>query len=233
MILEAVGIEKWYFRKKGDGNRFFAVNQTRLKLEPGIIVVLTGRSGSGKTTLMNMMAGLLSPDAGSIQADGQDLYAMNDEELSRFRNRHMAMIPQGADVFKDLTVMENILLPQGIYPKDRPKGTDAAAEAQLLLERLGIAGLSGVPARELSGGERRRVCTARALAAKPDILFADEPTSDLDDESMNAVLTLLREAADSGAAVFIVTHDAEALTFADTSWRMNAGSVEETRGSTD
>ena len=242
MVLEAQSIEKWYFRGKGGSNRFFAVNKTDLKLEPGKITVLTGRSGSGKTTLMHMMAGVLTPDAGRVKAymqsasDGErkaqeiDLYAMDDDALSLFRNIHMALIPQGGDVFRDLTVMENILLPLGIYKSAHRKNVkipDMEEHAGVLLEKLEIDKLASVPAGELSGGERRRVCVARALCPRPDVIFADEPTSDLDDESMDMVLRLLRGAADNGAAVFIVTHDAEALDYADISIRMNAGSIEE------
>ena len=226
MLLEASAVEKWYLRGKGFSNRFFAVNSTDLILESGKVTVLTGRSGSGKTTLMNMMAGLLTPDGGKVLLDGKDLYAMDDNTLSRLRNRHFGMIPQGAEVLPDLTVMENILLPIGIY-RDRYGRSASEAEecARELLEQMEIGDLSDVPAKELSGGERRRVCAARALAGAPEFVFADEPTSDLDDDNTKIILSVLRQATASGCAVMIVTHDPEALGYADIHYRMDGGSL--------
>ena len=256
MQLEASSIEKWFFRGKGDSNRFFAVHRADLMLEPGKVMVLSGRSGSGKTTLMNMMAGLLAPSEGKIllrgkepeekkvlpgkEPDGQealpgkepdgrevparDLYSLDDRTLSQVRNRYFGMIPQGADLLPELTVMENILLPHGICDRLCKEDLDALTQrARGLLEQMGIDGLVSSPARELSGGERRRVCVARALTGRPAFLFADEPTSDLDDENMQVVLTRLRKAADEGAAVMIVTHDREACEYADDWLSMNAG----------
>ena len=228
MILEGSSIEKWYFRGKGGSNRFFAVKNTDLILKPGTMTVLTGRSGSGKTTLMNILAGLLKPDSGEVKLDGEDLYSLDDCSLSGIRNRHFGMIPQGADVFPVLTCMENIILPQGICRSGKSLSKDnalSAAEdrASRLMETAGILSLSSVPASELSGGERRRVCVVRALTGKPDIIFADEPTSDLDDENLYIVLEMLRQSADEGASVFVVTHDIESLRFADMKYRMDDG----------
>ena len=224
MLIEAAGIEKWYFRGRKDSNRFFAVKRADLVLKPGQVTVLTGRSGSGKTTLMHMMSGLLTPDGGTLLADGQELYGMDDALLSRFRNQHFGMIPQGADVLPELTVMENILLPRGIFGKKKETSHGETEEyIKEIMEQMNILSLSGAAAKELSGGERRRVCAARALAQAPDVIFADEPTSDLDDENMHIVLSLLRKAADAGAAVMIVTHDSEAQDYADVKIQMKEG----------
>ena len=226
MKIEAADIEKWYFRGGKGSNRFFAVQKTSLCLEPGKVTVLTGRSGSGKTTLMQMIAGLLTPDSGKILVDGKELYQMDDTVLSRFRNQHFGMIPQGADVLPELTVMENILLVRGIGGNQKDQDYEKTREyAEKLLEGMHIQELSEVHAKELSGGERRRVCVARALAGMPDVVFADEPTSDLDEENMHAVLTLLRKTADAGAAVMVVTHDIEALDYADVKIRMDGGKL--------
>ncbi len=233
MILKASAVEKWYLRGKGESNRFFAVRKTDLTLVSGKVTVLTGRSGSGKTTLMNMMAGLLTPDSGKVILDGQDLYAMKDDALSRLRNQLFGMIPQGADVLPELTVMENITLPQQIYRNragsvfsadTKEEGTGFSSErCKSLLEQMEISHLCDVQAKELSGGERRRMCIARALAGNPKFVFADEPTSDLDDESTRIILSMLRQAADLGCAVMIVSHDAETKEYADEEWRMDAG----------
>jgi len=229
MKLEAAGIEKWYFRGRGDSNRFFAVQKTDIVLVPGTVTVLTGRSGSGKSTLLHMMAGLLTPDGGRVCADGQDVYQMDDPARSRFRNEHMGMIPQGADLLPVLTVMENILLVRGLFAAREEEIRKVKEKAGLFLERMGIASLADVPARELSGGEMRRAALARALSVSPELIFADEPTSDLDDENMLIVLKLLREEADRGGAVLIVTHDLEAKEYADVCLSMNAGVISEER----
>ena len=218
MNIKAQAIEKWYFRGKGDSNRFYAVHATDLELTAGTVTVLTGKSGSGKTTLLHMLSGILTPDKGTVTVDGQELGAMDDETLSRFRNSHIGMIPQGADLIPFLTVKENILLPWGIYERFVPAQTFSRMET--LLDRLGIAGLGDVPAKELSGGERRRVAIVRAMAGNPPILIADEPTSDLDDENTRLVLLFLREAAAEGATVLIATHDSAALEYADKVMKM-------------
>ena len=247
MKLEARGIEKWFFRGRGDSNRFFAVQKTDLTLEPGTVTVLTGRSGSGKTTLLHMLSGILTPDGGQILADGRDLYGMDDKELSEFRNAEIGMLMQGADILPELTVMENILLPAGITRKMSGRtagktsrktsgemsdlqenalhGNDLQARALELLAQMEIDDLKNVPGKELSGGERRRVCLVRALINQPGLIFADEPTSDLDDENMHRMLRRLSQAADDGAAVFIVTHDMEALDYADVKLEMKDGSI--------
>ena len=224
MILEACSVEKWYLRGKGGSNRFYAVKDANLTLEGGKVTVLTGRSGSGKTTLMNMLAGLLVPDGGKVLLDGKDLYGFNDDALSRLRNRHFGMIPQGADVLPDLTVMENILLPRGIYGDQAgPSLPQEEKRALELLEQMEVGHLADSRAKELSGGERRRLCAARALAGAPEFVFADEPTSDLDDHNTRIILSMLASAADAGCAVMIVTHDMGALDYADVNFRMDGG----------
>ncbi len=223
MNINAQGIEKWYFRGKGTSNRFYAVHKTDMRLDSGSVTVLTGKSGSGKTTLLHILSGVLTPDSGTVMMDGQDLYSMEDETRSRFRNRHIGMIPQGADLLPFLTVMENILLPWGIYEKNILPEIKERAEQNL--ERFGIADLMQAPSKELSGGERRRVSVVRALAGRPPVIFADEPTSDLDDENTELVLKALWEAARDGALVFIVTHDSEAERYADERVTMNAGQL--------
>ena len=236
MYVRSDSVEKWYFREKGKSNRFYAVHPTDLLLKPGEVTVLTGKSGSGKTTLLYMLAGVLTPSAGKVfvgrsdpskegQQAEQDLSKWDDEALSQFRNKHTALIPQGGELLLHLTVMENILLPHTIY---KPCHLDQVKErAHGLLQKLEILDLADVPAGELSGGERRRVCVARALAGTPSIIFADEPTSDLDEENSQTVLTLLKESARGGAVVFIVTHDPEAIRYADVKLGMKEGRLTE------
>ena len=221
MILKAEQVSKRYFRKTGEANHFFAVKGASLELKPGAVTVLMGRSGSGKTTLLHMLSGLLKPTEGKILLDGTDIYSLDDEVLSKLRNEEIGVVPQGKSALETLTVMENILLPVSLYGK---ASNVQAAEAWL--EKLGIASLRDAVPGELSGGELRRMAIARALIGSPDALLADEPTGDLDDENTKLVLSVLREAADMGAAVLIVTHENEALSYADQAYRMQNGLLE-------
>ena len=220
--LEARGACKRFFRKGRESAQYFdAVCPTDLQLSAGEVVVLGGRSGSGKSTLLNMMAGLLSPSEGSVAFNGRDLYELDDEALSRLRNEHIGVIPQGQTALHSLTVVQNVELPRLMYRAD-----DSCEDRALgLLERLGIRELADSYPLELSGGELRRVCVARALACSPDVLLADEPTGNLDDASAQAVLEMLREAADDGAAVLVVTHEQMAKAYADRVLCMDAGVV--------
>ena len=211
-LLQARGIRKEFFRKGRDSARYFdAVPTSDFNLHVGELVVLMGRSGSGKTTLLNMLAGLLEPTEGRVLFQGSDLYALPDAGLSRLRNRCFGIIPQGHTPVHSLNVLQNVLLPYALY---RP-AAEAEPRAIELLERMGIAELANAFPRELSGGELRRMAIARALVCEPDVIFADEPTGDLDDENTALVLDLLRQTANDGAAVLLVTHETAARPLAD------------------
>ena len=222
-MLRAENLSMRYFRKTGQGNHFFAVKDAALELRPGEVTLLTGRSGSGKTTLLHMLAGLLTPTEGKVWLDDQDLYGLPDGPLSRLRNRKIAVIPQGRSAIDTLTVLENVLLPAQLAG-----GAGDAEAAMAWLDRLGIAHLRDAMPPELSGGELRRVAVARALCGTAEALLADEPTGDLDDENTEAVLALLRDAAQkAGRAVLLVTHDSEALPYGDRRFRMDGGVLTE------
>lgn len=222
--LVAQNVCKQYFRAgRSSGRTFDAVAPTTLSLEPGQLVACMGRSGSGKSTLLNMLSGLLVPTSGTVSFDGQDLYALDDEALSRLRNKHFGVVPQGQTALHALTVLENVTLPHGLYLRQG----SAEERALSLLDRMGIAELADSYPAELSGGELRRMAIARALVENPSLVFADEPTSDLDDETTKLVLELFREVADSGHAVFVVSHESEITRYADRVLRMDAGSLQE------
>ena len=222
MVLKADKITRQYFRKTKDSNVFLALRETELTLEPGTLTEITGRSGSGKSTLLNVLAGLLTPTSGKVFWDGVDVYSMEDRERSRLRNEILGVIPQGQTGLHALTVLENVKLPCLMY------GAEVSdEEAASLLERVGIASLQNEYPSALSGGELRRLAIARALIRTPGIILADEPTGDLDDENTKAVLSLLREQADRGATVLLVTHEREAAAYADRVYRMKAGVLEE------
>ena len=221
MILKADNISKRYFRKTGAANYFYAVNPVNLEIKSGEAAVLMGRSGSGKTTLLNILSGLLSPTEGKVWMDGIDLYSLDDKVLSRLRSEKIGVVPQGRSAIDTLTVLENILLPAGLYGKPLP--VEAALQ---WMERLGIEQLGDARPAELSGGELRRMAIARALAQSPDIFFADEPTGDLDDENTRLVLSALYAYAhEKKKAVFIVTHENDALQYTDWVYRMDSGNI--------
>ena len=225
MELRCEGISKTFLRGSGESNVFYAVRPTDLTLGEGEVTEIIGRSGSGKTTLINMLSGLLTPSEGKVFMGGEDIYSMSDKDISLFRNRHIGMIPQGQTAIGSLTVLENILLPVRMY-QDRDDLIRACTGRALeLMERLGIKGLEEVFPKELSGGEIRRMAIIRALINDPEIIIADEPTGDLDDKTTDLVLTLLKECAGKGSSVLIVTHEKDALSFADNIFRMDAGEI--------
>ena len=165
MELRAENISRRYFRKRGEANFFEAVRPVSLILRGGEMTVLKGRSGSGKTTLLHMLAGLLNPSEGKVYLGETDLYALEDKELSRLRNKKIGVIPQGRSAVDTLTVYENILLPGMLYT-----GTPRTKTAECWMEALGIAELRDAMPAELSGGELRRMAIARTLTTDPDVI---------------------------------------------------------------
>ena len=239
MEIVAKGIQKRFFRKRGESNYFFAVRECDFLLPEGSVTVLTGHSGSGKTTLLSMLAGLLAPDTGEVTAagrgilsgegpetgapDGFRLYGPDDRKNSAFRCRHLAVVPQGRAVLDTLNVTDNCLLGLRLAGRETP---ESPARAEAWLERFGISELRDAMPRELSGGELRRVMLIRALMTGAEVLFADEPTADLDEENTGKVLDVLRAAAhEENKAVLVVSHDPEAMPFADRVFRMNKGEM--------
>jgi len=223
MIIEATGLTKEFARARGGKRLFTAVHPLDIGLEERQLTLVSGHSGSGKSTLANMLAGLLTPTAGHVRLDGTDLYSLRDEELSRLRNERIGLIPQGHTALRALTVLDNVLLPSILYAK-----AEAPADrARELLDAVGLGDLADAAPTELSGGELRRMAIARALLMDPAIVLADEPTAGLDSANATAVLILLRDAADRGAAVLVVSHEAEAQRFADRSYVMEDGHLRE------
>lgn len=226
MELIAENVSKQYFRKTKNSNYFDALKETSFTLKSGNLIEIEGRSGSGKSTFLNIMAGILQPTTGKIifkdekSGTEKNIYKMNDTELSQFRNKNFGIIPQGQSGLNALSVIENVKLPALIYNPDSDELTERAKN---LLEKMEIKELAEEKPCNLSGGEMRRMAIARALITKPAFIFADEPTSDLDDENTKNVLLLLQEIARQGTSVLLVTHETDAARYANQVYKMNAG----------
>ena len=173
-----------------------------LDIVAGESVFLCGASGAGKTTLLYTLAGLETPESGTVEFEGQSLYRLSGNALARLRNQHMGFVFQSYFLLPELTALENALVPAMI------RGTSAQARAMELLERVGLRDrMHHLPA-ELSGGEQQRVAIARSLINDPSILFADEPTGNLDSKNGEVIMALLLDLArDGGRTLVVVTHD--------------------------
>jgi putative ABC transport system ATP-binding protein len=194
-----------------DSTAVDALRGVSLGLAGGSLTAIMGPSGSGKSTLMHILAGLDQPTSGSVSLGGTEITGLGDNELTKLRRRHIGFIFQFFNLLPMLTAEENILLPQAIAGEkpDRDWLTD-------LVRRAGIdQRLTHRPA-ELSGGQQQRVAIVRALVSKPTVVFADEPTGNLDSASSAEILDLLRSSVDAyGQTTLMVTHDAAAAAIAD------------------
>ncbi len=219
-VLQATGLRRSY---QSGPSTVHAVDGIDLALDAGEFVAVMGPSGSGKSTLMHLLAGLDRPTAGRVVLDGQDLTGLDDDELTMVRRRRMGFVFQSFNLVPDLTVRENLRLPLSFErPVVRP---DAAWEATLA-ERLGLEDLLDRLPHQLSGGQQQRVAIARALVRIPSVIFADEPTGNLDVATGRAVLGLLRQLVrDLGCTVVMVTHDATAAAYADRALFLRDGRV--------
>ncbi len=191
MIIEAKELSKIY----GEGeNQVVALDRASLTIAPGDFISIMGPSGSGKSTLLHLLSGLDRPTSGQLTYDGRDIYRLGDKELSAFRRRRIGFIFQQFHLLPVLTAWENIVMPL-LLDKKQP-------DERYLGELAGMLGigerLSHLP-HELSGGQQQRVAIARALIAKPDVIFADEPTGNLDSRSGGEVMELLNRWAGSWA----------------------------------
>jgi putative ABC transport system ATP-binding protein len=204
--LDAQDLYRFYH---SDDEETLALRGVSLVVDPGRIVAVTGPSGSGKSTLLACLAGLDDPDGGTVKVAGEVLSRRDEPTRARLRARHIGMLFQANNLIEHLSILENVRLAQ------RLAGGPAPAPIGELLDRLGLTGRGRAAPSHLSGGEAARAGLAVALANNPAIVLADEPTGELDAVSEDRVLTLLRAAADRGAAVVVVTHSPAVAGFAD------------------
>jgi len=194
-----------------------------ISFESGTFWALMGPSGSGKSTMLNLLGCLDRPTSGRYLLEEQDVADLDDDALSEFRLRHLGFIFQSFNLIPQLTVSENIQLP--LYYLDWDAG-ESDARAEQMAERVGLADrLTHRPA-ELSGGEQQRVAVARALAADPSILLADEPTGNLDSATSKQIMSLLKELNEQGKTVIMVTHEPELSEYANRHLHMLDGLID-------
>lgn len=209
-ILRTVGLMKAY--KLGE-NKLLALDSVNLSVDRGEFVSIMGASGSGKSTLLHLLGGLEEATAGQIFLDGHEITAMSEEELAAVRIRSIGFVFQSYNLLPMLTAEENAALPLVIEGTPR---RDYISEVKRLFELLGLEGRLDQRVDQLSGGEQQRVAIARALITGPAVVFADEPTGNLDSITGEEVVELLRRSCDElGQTIIMVTHDAKVSAYSD------------------
>jgi putative ABC transport system ATP-binding protein len=217
LLFETRALCKYY--RAGTKAEVRALDDVSLTIERGSLTVVTGASGSGKTTLLALLGGLERATRGEVYFDGKSLADCSGNELARLRRR-VGFVFQDFALIPNLSVAENItypLIPRGIPRADRHR------RARELLARLGIEDKFASPARDLSGGERQRAGVARALAGDPEALLADEPTSNLDPATADAMLALIQERHAAGTTVVLSSHDPRVIAVATRRYDLAAG----------
>ena len=219
-VLECEAIIKQY---KLYDHVVMAVNRASLTVEEGEFIAITGESGSGKSTFLHIAAGLDTPDSGIVRLLGKDIVNMKTDELCRFRGKHTGFVFQSHRLVPYLTALENILLPISASGGDRSR---VEHRLELLIDRLSLGERLNHLPRELSGGQQQRVAIARALIHYPMVLFADEPTGNLDRKNAEDVTNLLVSLRDElKQTLVIVTHDEALADKADRAYRMVDGEM--------
>ena len=199
------------------------LNLQNLKIPKGKFIAIIGESGSGKSTLLNLLSGLDKPTSGKVFVDGQDLSKLGDRKLSKFRSKKIGFIFQFFYLQPYLTVLQNI---EAAAFLSKVSKTDRRKQAETLTKIVGLSDKSKSYPRELSGGQIQRVAIARSLINSPDILFADEPTGNLDSENSLQVISLLRNIQqETNMTLIIVTHDEKIASQADSVIRLNDGEI--------
>lgn len=216
IIISAENLVKKY--GKGE-NEVIALNDVSMKIRKGEFISVTGESGSGKSTLLNVLGSLDKPDSGRIMVGDRDLVTMKDNDLAAYRRRKTGFIFQTYNLIPVLNVVENIVLPLNL--------DNAKTDKDYLEELLELSGLSDKRNRfphELSGGQQQRVAFVRALIHKPEIIFADEPTGNLDNKTSRDIIAILKNSVRKyNQALVLITHDLSVASQADTIYVMNDG----------
>ena len=219
MILKAKDLIKSYVN---GNNKLKVLDGIDIKLEEGKIVTIMGKSGSGKSTLLNILSTLDSTDEGMISINGNDIIYYTDDDISYMRNSFIGFVFQFHHLLPDFTVLENILMPSWINKKISKKG-----RALELLDLLGLIMIKDKYPLELSGGERQRVAVLRALINNPKILFADEPTGNLDEKNALILVDLFMQInRDYNVTILLTTHNPDVAAIGDVRYELKSGLLE-------
>jgi ABC-type lipoprotein export system ATPase subunit len=201
-----------------------AIDEVSLDIVSKEFVVITGRSGSGKTTLLNLIAGLAEPTKGQVFIDGVDLWELSDADRSALRNQKMGFVFQFPSLLQSLNTVENVVLPT-IFSQKKTTQSDID-RAMRLLEIVGLTDKAAAYPRQLSAGQQQRVVIARALINEPELLLADEPTSNLDEQTAKEIMDIFHDIhQNKGITVLLVTHTGEITTSGTRSIFMANGSI--------
>lgn len=205
-----------------DSTKVIAVDDISIEIPSGKFVAIVGESGSGKSTLLNLIGALDTATSGSIDIDGEKLENMNKNQLAEFRNKKLGFVFQSYNLDLDFTVLENVEMPLIIAGADKKTRRE---KARAIIEKLNIGEKTDVYAKKLSGGQRQRVSIARALVGEPDYILADEPTGNLDSKNGAEVITILRQIADQGKTIILVTHNKNDAKAVDLVLEMQDGKI--------
>lgn len=217
-ILQANNIKKVYHSAAGD---VCAVKDVSLNFEKGLFYALIGKSGSGKSTLLHVLGGLDRPTVGTVLIDGTDLFSYSDEKMAIFRRRHMGFVFQQFNLLDEYNVYNNICMPLKLDGKSVDK-----TYFDEIVNMLGINKLIKKYPSELSGGEQQRAAIARAMISKPQLIFADEPTGNLDKKTSEETMNLLLDCARKmGQTLIVVTHDLDIAKKADIVIQLEDGNI--------
>lgn len=222
-MIEAKGLGKTYL---SGGKPLTVLKNINLTIEARSFVAIVGPSGSGKTTLLGLLAGLDDASSGIVSLDGVNISRLTEDERAKFRAEHVGFVFQSFQLITTLTARENVMVPFELLGRANGAGTDAETRAVELLERVGLGSrLDHYPA-QLSGGEQQRVALARAFANQPKILFADEPTGNLDANTGHKIIDLMVELNhDAQTTLVLVTHDPELANRAHRVIRLSDGEI--------
>jgi lipoprotein-releasing system ATP-binding protein len=221
IILKTEDIRKSY--ESLDKKKFEVLKGISINISKNKITVIVGASGAGKSTLLHIISGLDRPDKGSVNFEGGDILKFSDEKLAAFRNRNIGFVFQFHHLLPEFTASENVAIPLMI---NNTSLGDALSKAKLLLGQVGLEDRMGHKPAELSGGEQQRVAVARALANDPEIIFADEPTGNLDSVNSEAINKLFVELRDKfKKTLVIVTHNPDLMKLADEVFEMKDGEI--------
>ena len=217
-ILKINGLEKTY---TSGSKQLTVLHDVSFEVEKGQTFSIVGPSGSGKTTLLGLCAGLDTPNAGSVELCGYDLSTLTQDERAQLRNKQVGFIFQNFQLLPTLTALENVSVPLELQG-----GKDAAKKSKALLEKVGLADRIHHYPSQLSGGEQQRVALARAFSNNPSILFADEPTGNLDEETGEKVIQLLFELnKEAGTTLVIISHDLDLANRTQQILRLKGGQI--------